>query len=273
MRANKVNAGRGFAWLECGSAFVRKDPWSWIGLGVLYLLIAVLFDHLPFVGPLILILLTPILLAGPFLTAEASGGAPPAAENPQGAAALARKLGEVAGQSVVRLLQGFTDPEKVLHVMVIGAFTLGAVVLMQIIGQILRIGSHTLTALPAALLSGNLSPALTASLIGLLLVLSIKLAVSMAVLYSVPLIVLRGEPPLAALQMSFAGCARNWLPLSLYSLPFLIVYAIVAALFALWRPLGYLALFSFGAVATTWFLAGVYCSYRDLYTPAPSPPP
>jgi uncharacterized membrane protein len=272
MQINKVSAGRGRAWIECGWALLRQDPWRWGAVAALYMLFAVALDQLPFVGRLLLVLITPLLVAGPMAALQEAAGAPvpaPAPERPVGATAIAARIAPSAVRAARTLVQGFTEPEKMMHLLVVGALSLGAVVLLQILAQLLRVGGHLLVGLPAAIAASGFTLEVAAPLIGLAVVLSLRLILILAVLYAVPLIMLAEEPPLAALRASLAAARRNPMALGLFGLAFAAAYLLLVVPFALWHPLGYLVALTAGSLVAAVFLTGVYCSYRELFRPGP----
>jgi uncharacterized membrane protein len=177
--------------------------------------------------------------------------------------ARARKIWDVLRQGAVRLFRGFNDLDRALPAMIVGALTLGGVVIIQILVQMLKVGTHTINVLFGGAVSIT---ALLPSLFGLVVVLAIELAFAMALVYAIPLILFQNETPLAALRRSFFASLANARPLALFGGVFLLGFIAVQWLFGLVGSLGYLGYFALGAALLPVLVAGVYSSYRDLQT-------
>src|SRR4030067_1764048 len=96
IRANQVPARNGWGWVKHGLLVFAKAPTLWLAMAFVYLAMAILLSQIPFIGWLILVLLTPLCMLGALPVAHAQDGpglpahAPPA---PPAARAL-RALGE-----------------------------------------------------------------------------------------------------------------------------------------------------------------------------------
>jgi uncharacterized membrane protein len=91
-------------------------------------------------------------------------------------------------------------------------------------------------------------------LLAMLIVMALSLPVSMAMLFAMPLIVLRDSDVLPALKTSFFACLKNILPFLVWSLA---IFAL-SFLAALTLFLGYLILAPVSMVS-------LYMAYRDLF--------
>ncbi len=256
---------RGWEWLRAGLRLFGKAPALWSAIALLYLAIGFLFNLLPFVGRLVMVLLTPLFTSGALAAAAELDQAAPAGplfapgEPP---AARAREVWEVLGQAAVRLFRGFNDLDRALPAMIVGALALGGVVTVPILVQVFKVGPHPISVLFGGAVSVT---ALLPSLFGLIVVVAIEIAFAMALVYAIPLILFQGEAPLTALRRSFVASLANARPLALFGGVFLLGFIIVQGLFGLVGGLGYIGYFALGAALLPVLVAGVYSSHRDLH--------
>lgn len=263
MRAAKLPARAALDWIVCGMEHVRRERERWVGAALVYLITAVVLHRIPFLGDLLLILLSPFLLGSLLQAAEQEAVPPPVA--------LARdNWRALAGVYLLQPLRGFgrlfRDEERLLPALMLSILVLGGVVLAQIVAYLL-IGGSPVGGLNAASVAvvgrGSWLPVL------LIIVLLLYLLLTMALLYSVPLTVLDGRTPPAALFESFRGCKRNAVPLSLFTLVFFLPYAVIVGAFNFSRWLGYPVLFLLGTATLALFLAAAHCSFQALYRRLP----
>ncbi len=232
--------GRGWEWLRAGLRLFGKAPAPWLAIALLYLAIGFLFNLLPFVGRLVMVLLTPLFTAGALAAAaeldQAAPGEPLFAPG-EPPAARVRKILELLGQAATRLFHGFNDLDRALPAMIVGALALGGVVIIQILVQVFKVGTHTISVLFGGAVSIT---ALLPSLLGLIVVVAIEIAFAMALVYAIPFIVFQNETPLAALRRSFFASLANARPLALFGGVFLLGYLAVQWLFGLIGGYGYI---------------------------------
>ncbi|MBI3571527.1 MAG: hypothetical protein HY082_10585 [Gammaproteobacteria bacterium] len=264
MRAAKLPARAALDWIVCGVGRVRRERERWIGAALVYLIIAVVLHRVPFLGDLVLILLSPFLLGSLLqVAAEQEPMPPPVALKRRYWRALIRVY-------LLQPLRGFgrlfRDEERLLPALMLSILALGGVVLAQIVAYLL-IGGSPVGGLNAASVAvagrGVWLPLL------MTMVLLLYLLLTMALFYSVPLTVLDGRTPPTALFRSFRGCKRNALPLSLFTLVFFLPYAVIVGAFNLSRWLGYPILFLLGTATLAVFLAAAHCSFQALYRRLP----
>lgn len=263
MRAAKLPARAARDWIVCGAERVRRERERWLGAALVYLIAAAVLHRVPFLGDLVLILLSPFLLGGLLQAAEREALPPPVALKRDNWRALARVY---LLQPLRRFGRLFRDEERRLPALMLGVLVLGGIVLGQIAAYLL-IGGSPVGGLNATSLTvagrGGLLPLLLA------IVLLLYLLLTMALLYSVPLTVLDGRTPPAALFESFRACTRNALPLSLFTLVFFLPYAAIVGAFNLSRWLGYPMLFLLGTATLALFLAATHCSFQAFYRRVP----
>src|SRR5512139_115113 len=140
----QVTAARGAAWLQRGWLLLRAEPRLWLAMAAVYLALAVVLELVPFIGRLILVLFTPLMLLGalPVAAALACKGLPakavPAAPAEGGLGGRMRYLRELLGTGAQRLFDGARDDEKLMPIMVVSTLVLGGMVLIQILAQLLK---------------------------------------------------------------------------------------------------------------------------------------
>ncbi len=238
------------AWFACARALVERDRLLWLGMAALYLLLAVALKRIPFVGNLLLVLVSPLLLAGALLSArEASADA------------------RGWWRPLRALTRALADEATLVPLLLVCIVTLG-VVLATVIVEYLLTGGSVLSGLAAAGLAGPLRPSM---LIAALLVSALYVVLGMTLLFLVPLTVLGQRPVFPAMAESLRACVRHALPLAAFAAGFVVLALALSAVFLVsggaW--LGYPLLFTLGLVGLALFVAGLYCSYRTLFEHAP----
>lgn len=265
-----VAAGRGWAWIERGIATLRAAPALWLGMAIVYLVIALVLEQIPFIGRLILVLFTPLMLLGalPVAAAIAGGKGLPAGSMPTTPAgreprAWAGYLRDLLAAGARRLFGGTSDEEKLLPVMVISTLLLGGVVVVQILAQLLKVGG---AALPA-MLSGSAGPTVwVTALLGLAIVLTLDVLLIMAFAFTVPLILFRREHPLPSIDASFRAAINNFGAFAILGGVFVVASVVSRLLFHfLPFPADYLVFLAIGVVALPVFVGSLYAGYQELF--------
>ncbi len=254
-------------WLRAGLRVFGKAPAVWTALALVYLTIGFLLNLLPFVGRLVMVLLTPLFAAGAFaLAAELDQAAPLTPQSPLEPSPRARALAivDLFKQATGRLFGVFNDLDRALPFMIIGAFALGGVVFIQILVQSLKVGTHTLSVLFGGAIAIT---ALLPTLLGLITVVAIEVAFAMTLVYVVPLILFQKLTALSALRVSFVTSLANVLPLTAFAGVFLLSLGVLQWLFAAVGGYAYIAYFVLGVALLPLLIAGLYRSHRELHTP------
>ncbi len=276
IQANRVPARRGWEWVLQGYALFRKEPTLWLAMAFVYLAIAILLSQIPFIGWLILILLTPLFLVGALPMAEtlAGPGLPADALPPTPAARNFRErstwrdwtfyMRDLFTRAARRLLHGLSSEEKLMPLMVVSTLLLGGTVAISILAQLLKVGGTAVQ----AVLTGSIAPmAVFSVLIGLLIVLAFEALLLMAFSYVVPLILFRGEHPLPAIESSFSAALNNYGAFGVFVTVFALAGEFTRAVYrTLFFPFDYLAVLASGLVLLPILAAGLYASYLDLYS-------
>ena len=259
--APDTNGGirQGIDWIVLGSRMVLDRKPLWFGMTAVYFVFAYLLNLIPFMGDLLLILITPMLLAGVVWGRAQENHA---GQNGEGGAAPTSFQAWITGP-VQELLRIFID--KVFGAVLLGIITLGLTMLVKITGYLLIGGSMV-----SGLAASQMSAPQPGTILGMLVVAVLYAILAMALIYSVPLTVLGNRQPLAAIAESFSLCRKNAPALLTLTAPFFIVYLVILAAFAEYPLLGYLLVLSVGFVTLPVFIASAFSSYICL---SPSLPP
>ena len=258
---------RGIAWIVQGWHRVQEQPPLWFGMTAIYLALGFTLKLIPFMGDLLLVLVTPMLLASVVTVLARDKSAVHENVNSK-AASMPALLQAWLAQPAQELVSIFIREDKVFGAVLLGIVTLGLAILVKITGYLLIGGSMV-----SGLTAGQLNASQITTVLGMLVVAMLYLGLAMSLVYSVPRTVLGNRPPFEAIADSFIACRDNAVPLLTLAAPFFIVYLVIIAAFAKNHWLGYLLVFSAGGVALPVFVASVYCSYLALYPPDHSASP
>ena len=258
---------RGIDWIVQGWHRVQEQPPLWFGMSGIYLVLGFSLKLIPFMGDLLLVLVTPMLLAGVVAGLAREKSATHENVNSK-AASMPAWLQAWLAQPAQELVSIFIREDKVFGAVLLGIVTLGLAMLVKITGYLLIGGSMV-----SGLTAGQLNASQITTVLGMLVVAILYLGLAMGLVYSVPRSVLGNRPPFEAIADSFIACRDNAVPLLTLAAPFFIVYLVIIAAFAKNHWLGYLLVFSAGGVALPVFVASVYSSYLALYPPAHSAAP
>ncbi len=239
-KGRAVAAGRGWNWLVDAWPFFTAAPGTWIGIGVVFLLMMIglsiaqsLLALIPVAGPILGglpgSLLTPVFVTGMVI----------------GCAAI-RREGKLEFN---HLFEGFKGHFG--RIAMIGAITFVASVVVGLIGGLIAGEDLAMVAVDSLM---NLRLPATRPLLGILVALALFIPVMAAAWFAPTLAVFHDLRPLAAMKSSLIGGLRNFFPMLVYGL----VGILPAVLASLPLMLGWLVL---GPV----FVASIYTAYRDIY--------
>jgi uncharacterized membrane protein len=238
MEPKSVGAGEGLTWFGCGWNLFKADWAIWIGIFVVFALIAVGLWLIPFLGSLVLTIIVPALTGGAMYAASVSA----------------------SGERVKleHAFQGFSETAPRSRLLTLGLILLAAHVALLLLALVL-FGAGALLANQATEAVALHPEALGAgALLGVLVVVSLSLLVVMLFYYAPPLVMLRGLTPRDALVASFSACMRNILPILVFQLVLLVLFFIATIPLGL----GLLVLMPLG-------LCAFYCSFDAIF-PAPA---
>jgi len=235
MQANKLDAGQGLNWYGCGWNLFRKSPAVWILFGVLFLVIMAVCFFIPLVGPLIFVLLFPLLAAGFHIGADNAH----------------------RGSSVElgMMFQGFTKEDIRTPLLILGGLFVGLAIAASIIMMLFGAGMMGMSGGggqgPGMGPQNMMTPAMG---IGFIVGLIIQILIAMCLFFAVPLVTFDQVQPVEAVKTSFQASLTNIVPF----LIFLVSYMILAFIASIPFFLGLIVLFPIAFCA-------VYCAYRGVF--------
>jgi hypothetical protein len=256
-----VDTGKGRAWAECGWRIFRQDLRHWWMMTALYLLMVLLLQWIPFVGPLILAFFTPILAMGAMATLRLRR-----IHTQHGAGAVQMTTGGISAKLKAIFIQPakdlflfFTLPNRMIDALVLAMLSLGVVIILEITAHLLKGGSFI-----AAFTAGvgwlqKMEMLVSATIVTLLYFVAL-----LGLIYAVPLMALHQYPPFPAIRLSFQASSKNIMPLSLFCCIALLPLAIAGGFPKIAGDLGYSIQIIVWSVLIPIFLAGCYCSYREV---------
>jgi uncharacterized membrane protein len=227
-----VPPGNGWRWIADAWAFTGLQRGTFIGVFLLWVLIAIVLGVIPILGSILSALLMPVFTAGFILGCDAL------------------RRGEQL--EVGYLFAGFRNNTGKL--IAVGAISLAFFLVMVLIvigifGS--TVGMFFLGSEPTP---EEMTDLLMTVVLSALVMLALSLPLYMAMWFAGPLIVLAQYDVAVALKTSFSACLKNILPFLLWSIAILLL----AILASLPLALGWLLL---GPV----LMASIYLSYRDIF--------
>ena len=221
----RLPAAEGVAWWGESWRIFCAAPWAWLGIFVVFVLLSIGLMLIPLVGSLAHTVLTPVFAGGVML----------------GCHALARGR----PLTIAHLFDGFQGgrfaPLVTLGLVWLAILFVIAIVMVAVV--FLTLGASGLAALMDMGTTSTIDYAMLAHaglaiLVVALVAVAVALLVAMAYWFAPALIVLNGEPPMAALQKSFAASWQNFGAFLLYGL----IYIGLALLASIPMMLGWLVL-------------------------------
>lgn len=235
METNKLDAGQGLAWYGCGWNLFRPFVAVWLLYGVIFLAILAVCFFIPLLGPLLFMLVFPLLAAGFYIGAD----------NVNRGSAL--ELGT--------LFQGFTREDIRSPLLILGGLFLGLMIAAAVIMMLFGAGMMGTMGQggqgPGMGPQAFFSPAMGA---GFIVGLVVQVLIAMCMFFAIPLATFDQVQPVEAVRSSFQAAARNILPF----LIFVISYMILAFIASLPMLLGLILLFPVA-------FCSIYCAYRGVF--------
>lgn len=235
IEVQRLPAGRGAEWLSQGWSLFKQAPGIWIGLVVIWMLLAIASDFVPVAGALALNLVSPALTAGVCIGCRSLEGG--------------------QGLRIGHLFAAF-QTDRIGPLIVVGALGLAGVLALLLVAMLLGMGfatgggMHDIDSMgPGMLLAG-------------LLVLVLAVPLAMLLWFAPPLVALDGIAPVDSLKLSFSACLRNFAALTVWGL-LAFVLLVVAAIPLL---LGWL-------IAVPLLAAAYYRMYREIFAAPAAPSP
>jgi len=202
----RLAAREGAAWWSESWRIFCAAPLAWLGIFVVFVVLSIGLVMIPFIGSVVHTVLTPVFAGGVML----------------GCHALARGRPLTIGHLFEGFQKGRLAPLVTLGLLWLAVLFVIAVVMVGTV--FLTLGASGLAALMNAGSSSTpidyvaLMSAGTAIFVVGIVALVIALLVAMAYWFAPALVVVNGEPPLSALQKSFAASWQNFGAFLLYGL-------------------------------------------------------
>jgi uncharacterized membrane protein len=226
-----LDAGRGTAWWRESWALFMKNPGMWIVFALICFVGSVVLSFIPFLGGLVLAVVTQVIIGGWMLAA--------------------RKLDGGGTIEVADLFAGFK--EKLNPLLALGAIALACTIVIVLVMSVLGAGAMWGLAGGSSRSAGFMAAAgvgLIAVLVGLVL----GFLFGIAFWFAPVLVAFRDVSPVDSIKQSWSAVMSNIAPFVVYGLLW-IVAAIIASI-----PLG-LGWILLGPLT----MLGMYSSYRDIF--------
>ncbi len=249
----------GLSWIGGGWRLVQEKKSLWYGMTAVYFVLGFLLKQIPFMGDLLLILITPMILAS-VIWNQAQANHVDQPHVPHRSLNVAEFLQVWIVHPAQEMLRIFYHEEKAFAAVLLGIVTLGLTMLVKIAGYLL-VGGSMISGLTAT----DLSAPQIMLLFGMLFVAGLNVILTMGLLYSVPFTVLANRQPLAAISESFSTCLTHAAHVLALLTPFFLIYLSILVAFAKLHWLGYLLTISVGFLAAPIFVAAVYNSFMQLF--------
>src|SRR5688572_25463254 len=122
--SNTDAASAAWTWIRAGFGRVLHEPLRWLGMTLVYMVIALVLKRIPFLGNYVLALLTPIAIASAMIAVRSPvQSAPPTAKG---------WLHALTVDGAHELLQVFRREEQAFSTIIVCVVTLGLFVLVSI---------------------------------------------------------------------------------------------------------------------------------------------
>jgi uncharacterized membrane protein len=244
----KVAAARGVEWVRQGWELFKRNPGIWIAITIIMAAVSMLLMIIPFIGPLAVNFLIPVLLGGIMLGCQS--------------------LAANTGFGIDTLFAGFKQNTSNLVLTGVfylaGSFIIGivvSVIALIFVGGAGLVGASGTSSSSLALLALAGGGLLIAILVGL----ALYVPLLMAFYFAPPLVMLREVAPFDAMKASFAACLKNIVPFLVFGavtfVPFLIFFVIVLVL----PILAIILLFISMLVLAPVLMGANYASYMDIF--------
>ena len=239
MEIRKLSAVRGWIWVTHGFMLITRSPLLSIVAAAIAAVIILLTLTIPMVGPLLAIVLMPVLIAG--------------------YARICRALEEDEKVDLPHLFSGFSKHSP--RLIALGGFLLLGLLIASIIT--ITIGGDALAALMDSAKSANDPEMLVEAMwlagsnvaFSLAVGFTLTFALMMAFQFAPMLVFLSDITPFAAMRASLSGTIRNFIPYTVYSI---IMQLIALVLSFLPFNLGMIILLPLG-------FSSLYVSYRNIF--------
>ncbi len=252
------------SWIKSGWFIVKQDVLFWIYVAAIYMAFALILGFIPWLGPLLLVLISPILFGSTLKTTHSL------------ALIIKRKMGEGKirknGKMKIRfskrsltkapkaLFHIFEKMDALIPLLLLSVLLLAAVASIQII-VILAVGIGTTTS--TGMFEHGFPHAINVFLAGFLLFVSFYV-VGMGMFFAVHRILFNKEMFINAIYSSYMACIKNLVPLTLLTFIF-VVPIFICTIIASYTYFGYLLLVLVSLAVIPLFITSSYLSYRKIF--------
>jgi len=249
-----VPAGDGFSWIGQGWGYFKGSPVGWILALVLWGLISGVVGMIPILGGIALTLLGPVVMAGFMLGC--------------------RDQDEGGSFSVSHLFAGFSHNAGQL--VLVGLLWLVMLIVAVVVLSVVMALTVGFGSLGMGAEDPQVMPSMAGGMVIFFIVLMVLFLISivmttMAYIFAPPLVAFEDINAIEAMKLSFSGCLKNLLPLTLYGIAgtMLALAAVIPMLLGLFDIipvwLGFVLYMIFGLALFPTLTASLYGAYRDIY--------
>jgi len=252
-QARAVPSGDGMKWTREAISIFTASPLMWIIFMIIFMVVNLAVAMIPFVGQLLLSLVSPMIMAGVMVGCQA-------VQNGE----------QLDTDHFTAGFKGKTEP-----LLMLGAFYLGVTILLVVVAILLvvaLVGTAVLLNPETAAENVGVGMALSIALV-MLIMLGLMVPLLMAYWFAVPLIQFHDMNAIEALKHSFKACMKNIMPFLVYGIAMLALYIaaslpLILSIFTLGPLIILGALVSFGIlilVVSPITFASIYTSYRGVF--------
>lgn len=252
------------SWIKSGWFIVKQDVLFWIYVAAIYMAIALLLSFIPLLGPLLLVLISPVLFASTLKTTHSI------------TLIIKKKMGEgkikKKGSMKIRfnkrslakspkaLFNIFERMDALFPLVFLSILLLAVVVVIQIV-VMLTMGSTGGSG--KGMFGHGLAHAANVFFAGFLLFVSFYV-IGMGMFFAIHRILFNKEMFINAIYSSYMACIRNLVPLTLLTFIF-VVPIFICTIIASYTYIGYLLLVLVSLAAIPLFITSSYLSYRKIF--------
>ena len=209
----KVSPGRGVHWIKQAVSMFFAQPWKWVGMSLIVMLVIFPVNMIPFVGFIPYTILAMIFGGGLMLAAKSQAD------------------GETIEFGYV--FKGFTHNRNqlvVVGLLYLAGFMAIGFIMAMIMGAgiwgVMGVGGGDPEAASAAMVQ-NMPLFFLTMLFGL----ALSIPLMMAMWFATPLVAINDQTAWTACKLSLRGCLRNWVAFLVYGIVFFVISGIAMAIF------------------------------------------
>lgn len=249
-------------WIKSGWFIIKQDVLFWIYVASIYMAIALVLSFIPWLGPLLLVLISPILFGSTLKTTHSL------------TLIIKKKMGEGKikknGKMKIRFSKRslVKSPKALFHILekmdaliplvFLSVLLLATVAIIQII-VMLAVGTTT----NIGMFGHGFAHAVNVFLAGFLLFVSFYV-VGMGMFFAVHRILFNKEMFINAIYSSYMACIKNLVPLTILAFIF-VIPIFICTIIASYTYIGYLLLVLVSLAAIPLFITSSYLSYRKIF--------